>query len=125
MKTLLYYITYLTTWIFIALLVSSCATWKWTKENTALEAVNFSANVVDYLQTKRIANNPDKWYEKNHFLGKYPNVGRVNTIFPLLYLAKLTLSIATPNPYRYYLQGLWIGISGETIRENYNKGIKP
>jgi len=125
MKTLLYYITYLTTWIFIALLVSSCATWKWTKENTALEAVNFSANVVDYLQTKRIANNPDKWYEKNHFLGEHPSTGQVNIIFPLLYLAKLTLSIATPNPYRYYLQGLWIGISGETIRENYNKGIKP
>ena len=113
----------------MGLLIIACAdtaiSWRWTKVNTTLEAVNLSVNVVDYLQTKRIADNPDRWYEKNHFLGEHPSTGQVNIIFPLLYLTKLTLSVVTPNPYRYYLQGLWIGISGETIRENYNKGIKP
>src|SRR3990172_6461350 len=45
----------------------------WTREDTYREAAFQGLLVVDYLQTRTIVQNPDKYFEYNPILSKHPS----------------------------------------------------
>ncbi len=63
-------------------LLFSCAGNKaWTKQDTVREATWMALNGVDWLQTRQIALQPNRFYEYSPILGKHPSVERVNLYF--------------------------------------------
>ena len=96
----------------------------WTKGDYIREGVKLAVQVIDWRQTRRIAEQPDKYYEMNPILGDHPSVGRVNTYFALSTVGNILITHAIPHPYRQWWQYLSIGASTACIWNNYNIGLK-
>jgi hypothetical protein len=107
-------------------MVMGCAggvSWKWTKENTILAGADLILTTLDWSQTRYIAANPLDYYEKNKLLGKHPSDGQVNSYFPMYFAVKTLVSLAIPNPYRYFFQGAMIGQDVYYVGSNNGIGI--
>jgi hypothetical protein len=78
---------------------------------------------IDYAQTMKIADNPDKWYERNPILGRHPSGQEVTTYFAVSYLATTAIAVALPAPYRAWWQYAVIGVSGACVANNLSIGI--
>ena len=53
----------------------------WDTTDKVLGATAASLLVVDWGQTLYIADNPDKYYERNIIMGEHPSRGQVNVYF--------------------------------------------
>lgn len=95
--------------------LSGCAgNREWTKFNTVAQTTYTALHVVDWMQTRQIAKNPDKYTEGvNPILGEHPSVGRVDAWFVAAGLANFGISYALPHPYREMWQ---VGSSGVEIQ---------
>lgn len=98
---------------------------KWTGTNTAMAALSGLAHLSDWTHTVDMARNHyDTMHEGNPILGKYPSVGKINTVNVLGELANQGIGHALPNPYRniwYALSGLVEGAYG---LKGHNQGLK-
>ena len=114
-------------WIlFIMLLLpsSSYGSDKWDSTDKEL-AVAFSVLLfADYLQTRQIVSEPDKYYEGNPILGSHPN----QQVVDIYSIAVLTISLLVvdilPSKWRKIWLSSLIAIESGTIVYNYKIGIR-
>jgi len=53
----------------------------WTAQEKRWAALAVTAGAIDWLQTRNIARNPDRWRERNPRLPDHPTLGQVNRHF--------------------------------------------
>lgn len=96
----------------------------WTSKDTKYQVAYTTLHVADWLQTLQIADNPDRYYEKNKVIGNHPTRGRVNTYFATTLLLHTGVSYLLPPKYRRVWQVVTIGIEGNVAVNNYNIGLR-
>jgi hypothetical protein len=107
-----------------AALLSGCANGAWSRADTYRQAAVIGVGAVDWLQTREIAKNPEKYYEMNPILGSHPSTKEVDAYFAACALAHTGVAMALPPKWREPWQYLWIGLEAATVAHNYNIGIK-
>lgn len=108
----------------IVLMVSGCANGGWTRADTYRQAAMITVSGADWLQTRQIAKNPDKFYEMNPILGKHPSTGEVDLYFAASLAAHTAIAMALPPKYREFWQYFWIGAEAATVAHNLDVGVK-
>jgi hypothetical protein len=107
----------------VSMLLCGCAARNWTRPDTYRHAALKAAMTVDYLQTMRIAREPDKYHERNPILGKHPSELQVSAYFAAAYALTTLTAMALPPPYRGYFQYVVIGVEGAAIANNLSIGL--
>lgn len=87
-----------------AMLVVACTTQaradEWTPEQRYMGAALAAVTVVDWAQTRYIADSNGRFYETNPVLGRYPSMRRVDTYFAASMLVGAIVLDALPTEYR-------------------------
>lgn len=73
---------------------------EWTEDQKRMGAALAAVSVVDWAQTRYIADSGGKFYETNPILGKYPSMHRVDTYFAASLLLGAVVLDALPTEYR-------------------------
>lgn len=110
--------------IILILLNSSTHAEEWMYTDTKREAVYLTFHTIDWLQTRTIAHNPDKWHEQNAILGKHPSIDRVDRYFALTGLAHIAVAYYLPSEYRKAFQYITIGIEMGIVAHNLSVGVE-
>lgn len=77
---------------------------------------------ADWLQTRQIAHNPDRWSETNTMLGRHPSIGRVNNYFAL---TGALLYTACESGYGdKWVKYVWIAVETGAVAHNLSAGIQ-
>jgi len=79
--------------------------------------------MVDYGQTRTIAEKPAYYHELNPLLGKHPSVGAVNKHFLIATAANVGLHYSLPEQYRGIHSWVWAGLEGACVVQNLRVGI--
>lgn len=98
--------------------------YEWTTENTIMEASFLVLNTIDWGQTLDIAKNPDKFIETNLILGKHPTKNEINLYFLTWSILHPIIMYHLPKDYREISQFISISLSGQTIIQNFNLGLR-
>ena len=115
------FVVILVTILFFAL--PSRASDLWSDADVKREAVYLAVDTVDWLQTRNIARDPNKWYETNSVLGEHPSVGKVNMYFATMMLVHIGIVDALPSEYRPVFQYTTIMVELNYVAHNYSLGI--
>ena len=122
--------------IFVILLSASnvLAFDKWNTEEKIAQGVAIGLTIIDWGQTLYIADNPDRFYEKQNFLlAKHPSRSSVNLYFATNIILKTAFVHILPRDYnlwgwnikpRRMAQSVQIGVSGMNTYRNYTLDIK-
>ncbi len=102
---------------------NACAFDEWSEADKTREAVYLAVDTVDWLQTRNIARNPDKYYETNSYLGEHPSVGKVNCYFVTMMLVHVGFVTVLPSKYRAVFQFTSIAYEASYVAGNYRLGI--
>ena len=102
---------------------NACAFDEWSEADKTREAVYLAVDTVDWLQTRNIARNPDKFFETNYYLGEHPSVGKVNGYFITIMLVHVGIVTALPSKYRSTFQYTSIAYEVSYVAGNYRLGI--
>lgn len=98
---------------------------EWSKADKERQALYMAMHLADWAQTKNIARNPEKFYEKvNPILGDHPHPDKVDAYFALTGLAQLYLADKLPPKWREFFQEAGIGLEAGMIGNNVKLGIK-
>ena len=73
---------------------------EWTEDQKRMGAALAAVSVVDWAQTRYIADSGGKFYETNPLIGKYPSMRRVDTYFAASLLLGAIVLDALPTEYR-------------------------
>lgn len=73
---------------------------EWTPEQRYMGAALAAVTVVDWAQTRYIADSHGRFYETNPLIGKYPSMRRVDTYFATSMLLGALVLDALPTEYR-------------------------
>ena len=95
----------------------------WTAEHKALAATAGTLLSADWLQTRQIAKNPDKFHEYNPVLGEHPNQGKVNLYFLAAAGGLLLLADFLPAEYRTGLLYGVVAVQAAAVANNLSEGI--
>ena len=94
-------------------------------QDIALEVAYQIVHYVDYRQTRVIAENPDKYFERNPFIGKHPSTSRVRNYFAGTAIAHAAITALLPaGKYRTLWQGATITLQAGVVHYNYSIGIR-
>ncbi len=80
-------------------------------------------HVIDWAQTRRIANEPENFVEKNPILGEHPSIGRVNAYMGLTLGLHWLIATKLPPVPRRIFQIFTIGVTAEAVHNNVQVGI--
>jgi hypothetical protein len=72
----------------------------WTTSEKALLAAATVAMVIDWRQSRVIAENPGQYHERNPFLGRHPSRGTVDIYFAAALLGNALIAHALPRNWR-------------------------
>lgn len=101
--------------------------WKWgapfSEDDKLRQKAAMAGIGIDALQTKYIANNPDKFTEMNPILGEHPKEGNVDKYFLMSMLGNYLLARLLPPKLRPFLQNGTIGTQADAITNNVNNGV--
>lgn len=100
-----------------------CGSRTWTRADTAREAAYLALHVVDWGQTLEIADNPERWHERNPVLGSHPSRGEVNRWFLGTAVLHPVVSYLLPDDLRPYWQYGTIGLELYCVGNNAALGI--
>jgi len=90
----------------------------WSKQDIALQTVYMAMHISDWNGTLRVAKHPNKYYEMNPIMGRYPSESTVNTYMASsLVISTLAIHVM-PSKYRPYAQCLAIGLKGSLLAIN-------
>ena len=97
----------------------------WTTEQKALGWTWGALQMVDYMQTIHISNNPDRFIEvgSEKWIGEHPSNSEVTQYFVVSTAFKLTVMHYLPSQWRTRFQYLNIGYTGSTVYHNERLGI--
>lgn len=96
----------------------------WSTQDKVLFATSSVLLVADWAQTRHIARNPDRFFEKNPILGEHPSVGRVNTYFATTLVLNYIVTDALPPKWRTAYQAGLIGVELYVVGNNKRIGIR-
>lgn len=96
----------------------------WSKADTNLEAVFLTLGALDWLQTREVIKHPDRYSERNIFLGKHPSNADVNVWFAFGLAAHVGIAAALPPAWRAPFQYVTIGLEGGLVLRNYRIGVR-
>lgn len=105
------------------LILSGCANGGWSREDTYRHAAFTTLMVVDYSQTMEISREPDKYRERNPFLGEHPSEAAVTGWFIGTYAANTAIAMALPPRYRKWFQYVSIGVEVGCVANNFSIGL--
>ena len=97
--------------------------WKWSKADTALQLTWTTMHVLDWSQTRKIAKEPERFWERNSIMGKHPSVDKVDVIFAMSAILDVAIARMLPRPYRTYFQIVSIGATGYCVTINFSIGL--
>ncbi len=98
---------------------------EWTSTDTALQVVGSSLALVEWAQTRVIADNPDRYHEHyNPLLGEHPDRSRVDAYFAASMVGHYLVARSLPHPWRTAWQSLQIGVCASMVGINYRIGIR-
>lgn len=113
--------------VILILLLLSCptlyATDKWTKQDIELEAVVIALQIIDWGQTRGIANDPE-FEEGNPFLGSNPTSGEINLFFIATTILHVGITYILPQKYRKGWQSAFIVVSSAVVIRNNSIGVR-
>jgi len=95
---------------------------EWTGADTAREGVYMVIDLMDWAQTRDIANHDDM-AEVNPLLGPHPSAHRINAFFAAGLVGHAALSYALPSEYRSTFQYVTIGWEGAFVVHNLRFGL--
>lgn len=110
--------------LLLALLPSLAFADDWTTPDTWRESTYMVLHAADWVQTGKIARDPDRWQEENKILGEHPSIGRVNTYFAATALAHYAIAAALPAPWRARFQCLSVVIEASSVANNHSIGLR-
>lgn len=99
---------------------------EWSELDKKLLIASEVLLVADWMQTRQIVKNPDRYHETNPILGKHPSLGEVNTYFISCMVANYYLADwlgNDDNKRTIYLSTVTV-VQGVTVRNNYLLGLR-
>lgn len=120
-------------WIFALLLISQSSYAQWGEEGEfwtdqkltdSLWVAMNAGFVLDWAQTRHIADHPEEWSEINTDLGIHPTTGEVNRYFLSYAIGVNALYFFTPDKLKPYLSSVYIIPRYDAVDKNYEAGIK-
>ncbi len=109
--------------ILLVFIFISTPAYAWTKADTQRQLVYSALHVIDWGQTRDIANRPKEYQEQNLYLGKHPSIQRVDTYFALTLLGHAYISYILPPEQRKIWQYISIGVRFQIVSINYSLGV--
>lgn len=109
-----------------AALVSSCSAVAgdaWSEDQLRMGAALAAATVVDWAQTRYIADNPDRFHETNPIMGRHPSIGRVDRYFATSVLVGAVVLDALPSEYRDYALKAGLVLEVLVVSNNARIGV--
>lgn len=106
-----------------ALVVSGARASDWTTTDRALLASALVLHAADWSQTLQIADQPDRYFERNPILGRHPSRGEVHAYFAATALALVLIADALPQ-YRRPMLGGWIAVQAIVVHNNLGIGLR-
>jgi hypothetical protein len=111
--------------ILFALFPSLCeARDPWETPDYMLIGATLASLAVDWGQTRHIAKNPDRFYEKNRLLGSNPSVSKVDAYFLGAMLGTVAVAHLLPSDYRRLFLAGTLSMELSVIEQNRSIGIK-
>lgn len=113
-------------WIRLAiacLFLSGCANGGWTTEDSYRQAGFVAITGIDWMQTRKIAKNPDEYHEHNPILGSHPSTEKVDAYFAAGIVTHTAIAMALPPEYRKWWQYVFIGIEAGVVASNFSIGL--
>jgi hypothetical protein len=105
------------------LFLSGCANGGWSTEDSYRQAGFVALTGIDWMQTRKIAKNPDDYYERNPILGEHPSTEKVDIYFPACIAAHTMVAMALPPEYRKWWQYVAIGVEAGVVASNLSIGL--
>lgn len=91
----------------------------WDRTDYTLLGTMTAVQVVDWRQTRRILEQPDRYHEVNPILGRNPDRGSVDLYFAVSWLLKAGIAHVLPSQWRkVWLGGMAVGSLGLVIHNN-------
>lgn len=91
--------------------------------NLVLMGASTASLAIDWMQTRTIAKNPDRWYETNVVLGKHPSVDKVDIYFASVIAANIGLHWILPRDWQPYWYGAITSIELGYAAHNFTLGV--
>ena len=96
---------------------------KWSKVDYSLAAAALTVDTIDWLQTRYIADHPNKFYELNPIIGRHPSTEKVNTYFISTILIGAGIAYVLPSKWRKVWLGSCTAIELGVTAHNFDVGI--
>jgi hypothetical protein len=109
--------------IVASLFLSGCANGGWSTADTYRQAGFLALTGIDWMQTRKIANNPDEYHENNPVIGSHPSTSEVDAYFAAGVVAHTAAAMAMPPKYRVWWQYVWIGVEAGFVASNFSIGL--
>mgnify|MGYP006863133829 FL=1 len=103
------------------LMMCGCA--GWTRADTYRQVGVVGLSGIDWLQTRKIAQNPDRWYERNPVLGRHPSIEKVDAWFAGTIAVNTAVAMILPPGWREGWQYVSIGWEGTMVGNNMSIGL--
>lgn len=97
---------------------------EWRESDTYREAAYLTVHSLDWMQTRTIAKNPQKFGEENPILGNHPSLSKVNTYFAITAIAHAGVAYMLPSDWCEAFQYVTIAVETRTVLRNFSLGIK-
>jgi hypothetical protein len=111
--------------IVFALFPSLCeARDPWETPDYMLIGATLATLAVDWGQTRHIAKNPERFYEKNRILGASPSVGKVDAYFLGAMVGTVAVAHLLPTDYRRLFLAGTLSMELSVVEQNRSIGIK-
>ena len=119
----------------LSLLICSIGCAGWTNEERITQAGYTALHVVDWMQTRSIAENPEQFREYNPVLGQHPDRAAVDAYFAATLAGHWLITDALPRAWtlpgtnhtvhpRKIWQWFWIGVEASCVVNNHAVGIR-
>jgi hypothetical protein len=109
-------------WIIITLILINTpaqAFDTWDRTDYALLGTMTVVQVIDWRQTRRISEQPERYHEINPVIGRNPDRGSVDLYFAASWLLKVGIAHVLPSQWRkVWLGGMVVGSLGLVVHNN-------
>lgn len=95
----------------------------WTNADLALLGVGSALHIVDWGQTRSIAQHPDQYRELNPLLPSHPSMAQVNAYMLGTLILWPIVADLVPE-YRRGILGIWIASRALAVGHNYQIGLR-
>lgn len=112
-------------WALIAIAIACLGCQGWTRADTYRQAAATALLAADWMQTREIAAQPERFHERNPILGSHPAPGEVDAYFAASAAASWAVAAVLPRGFwREAFQYGLIGIELGVVAHNQLIGIR-